>query len=144
LDSEELMADTDVFASFLADFWNTGNVTDYRALLEDARYTLHRVNRTMARDRFHSIADSDNITIVMNHDRAEEAVVMMRGVVLAGLLDSVAQAAVRKARRSRPLIARLEGLKPVPAGHESVQIRYETGQPAHQLHLDVAPEPAAR
>ena len=90
------MADTDIFASFLADFWNTGNVTDYRALLEDARYTLHRVNRTMARDRFHSIADSDNITIVMNHDRAEEAVVMMRGVVLAGLLDSVAQAAVRR------------------------------------------------
>jgi hypothetical protein len=144
------MSDIDLLASFLAGFWRGSSdkgaedAIEYRTLLENTRCKLLRVNRTVARDRFHRIADSDDITIVTNHDRTDEAMVMMRGAVLAGLLGSVAEAAVKRASRSRPLIARLEGLQPVPAGHERVQLRYDTGQTAHRLHSEAESKPAVR
>jgi hypothetical protein len=143
------MADTKVLASVLTDFGQksgpgAGSELDYDALLADVPCNLQKVNRTVARNNFHRLADSHDITVVTNHDRTSEAIVMMRGAVLVELIESIVKAAVSKAGRSRPLLARLEGLKPVPAGPEHAQIRFDTNQVAHQLHADGKSEPSDR
>lgn len=133
------MADLDQLASLLATAGSSstglGSAAEYRTLLQHLRLRLQQVSRTEARKSFHSLADSKDITLVTNHDRLDEAVVMMRGDILAHLLDAAVQTAVHKATHSRPLLARLEGLKPVPAGHEAVQLRADTRHTRQTLDL---------
>ncbi len=135
------MSDIDQLASLLADAWGTsserfsGDAADYRSLLKAIDAKVQRLGRTVARNRFNTLADSNDITLVTSHDNAEDGVVIMRGSVLAGLIEGAVEAAVKKASRRRPLTARLEGLKPLPVGEDNVRIRYQTGQAHHRLHL---------
>lgn len=135
------MSDIDQFASLLADAWNTspermsGDVDDYRSLLKAIDAKVQRLGRTVARNRFNTLADSNDITLVTSHDNAENGVVIMRGSVLAELIQGAVETAVKKASRRRPLTARLEGLKPLPGGDDNVRISYRTGQVHHRLHL---------
>ena len=141
------MARVNSFSEFLAASGggasDSASLIDFAPLFKEMNCDFHRVTRTIARDRFHSLADSNDITIVTNHERAEGAVVIMRGKILAGLLDSVAAEAVKRASQRRPLLARLEGLKPVPSYHQSTPLHYDTRQGRHQLHVDVVQEVAA-
>lgn len=133
------MANVNFLATFLSDVGvkasGTDPAFDFHSLFEDLNHPLQHVSRTRAKNQFSSLADSDEITVVTSHNRIEEAVVLIRASVLAELLETVARAAVRKTSR-RPLMARLDGLKPVPAGHEHVQVRLNTGQRSHRLHVD--------
>lgn len=133
------MTSVNFLATFLADIGvkasRTDTALDFHSLFEDLNPTLQCVSRTKAKNQFATLADSDEITVVTSHNRIEEAVVLIRASVLAELLETVARAAVRKTSR-RPLMARLDGLKPVPAGHEHVQVRLNSGQRSHRLHVE--------
>jgi hypothetical protein len=144
------MSDVDQLADLLADRWRTsqeglaGNAEDYRRLLKALDAKVVTLGRTVARNRFNALADSNEITLVTNHDNTADGVVIMRGSVLAELIGGAVEILVRKAIRRRPLVARLEGLTPLPAGDDTFRVRYGTGHTHHRLHLrDESPaEPA--
>ena len=134
------MSDVDQLASLLADAWSTSSerfssdAEDYRSVLKAIDVKVQRLGRTVARNRFNTLADSNDITLVTSHDNAEDGVLIIRGSVLVGLIEGAVETAVKKASRRRPLTARLEGLKPLPAGEDNVRIRYQTGQAHHRVH----------
>ena len=135
------MSDVDQLADLLADAWRTshtgftGNAEDYRTLLKTLDAKVKMLGRTVARNRFNALADSNDITLVTNHDNTTDGVVIMRGSVLAGLIEGAVEISIKKANRRRPLMARLEGLKPLPGGDDNFRVRYETGHVHHRLHL---------
>jgi hypothetical protein len=129
------------FASLLAESWGTevglrvGDAEDYRRLLKGIDVKVQRLGRTVARNRFNRLAETNEITLVTNHDDARDGVVIMRGSVLAGLIESVVDTALKKASRRRPLSARLEGLVPLPVGTDNVRARIGTRHRHHRLHV---------
>ena len=145
------MADIDQLANLLADTWRSsrtagisGQVEDYRSLLLALDAKVQRLGRTVARNRFNTLADSNDITLVTNHDNTQDSVVIMRAQLLAGLIGSAVEAAVRKASLRRPLVDRLVGLKSLPSGEDNFRIRYQTGQVHHRVHLRDKEPPAAK
>jgi hypothetical protein len=136
------MADIDQLASLLADAWRPSRtmgipsqVEDYRSLLQALDARVQRLGRTVARNKFNTLADSNDITVVTNHDNTQDSVVIMRGQLLAGLIEGAVEAAVKKASLRRPLVNRLVGLKSLPSGDDNFRIRPQTGQEHHRVRL---------
>jgi hypothetical protein len=110
-------------------------VEDYRSLLQALDARVQRLGRTVARNKFNTLADSNDITVVTNHDNTQDSVVIMRGQLLAGLIEGAVEAAVKKASLRRPLVNRLVGLKSLPSGDDNFRIRPQTGQEHHRVRL---------